>query len=530
MATPTSIIKICSGVMLDRTYQNTIWFNSPTDQKEYFEGKVVKTFSSYSYLRKRWNIDVQATPEQAQSWTYLFFKNSANAKSYYYFINDVEYINENCVRLHLELDVMQTYAFDYTLARSFVEREHIAVDNIGDNLLDEGLDLGDYLVQNEQNIALSELCVLVLSSLNPELTEEDMNVGTLGQTFDGVFSGLGVYAVDLADYATLGYKLRELDEWGKSDCIVSMWMYPKELVRIINSTWDDGTTFKQVAGVQGKTVQNVMFDGKMLGDYEPRNRKLFTHPYQVLYASNNAGGFAEYKFEHFNDPEHIDFRFTGAISPEGGCKLIPLNYKGDGEAYEEGLTLGGFPTCAWNQDVYKLWLAQNQNSNNLAFIQGGAAIAGGLITTIATAGMGGLAGAGTAYSGLNQIMGTIARQKDMQVQPPQAKGQFSANVNIVSNKQTFTLQHKVVSPYYAKIADDFFDLYGYKTNLVKIPNRHVRENWTYTKTIGCNVYGNIPMSDLSQIKSIFDNGITFWVQGDLIGNYGLSNKCLMEVN
>lgn len=529
MATPTSTIKICSGVMLDKTYQNTIWFNSPSNQKEYFEGKVVKTFSSYSYLRKQWNIDVQATPEQAQSWTYLFFKNSANAKTYYYFINDVEYINESCVRLHLELDVMQTYAFDYTLARSFVDREHTAFDNIGDNLLDEGLDLGDYVVQNEQNVPLSELCILILSSINPETTTENTTVVKLASMFDNIFSGLGVYAVDVSDYQALGNKLHNLDSWGKSDAIVSMWMYPKKLVRLSGATWEDSTLCKTVAGVTGFNVQVNMFDGENLGDYTPRNRKLFTYPYQVLYATNNAGDCAEYKFEYFNDPEHTEFFLMGAIAPEGTSKLIPLEYKGDGENYDEAIALGGFPTCAWNQDVYKLWLAQNQNSRNLSYIQGGMSIAGGVIGALATGGLGAAAGAGIAYSGFNQIMGTLAKKKDMEVQPPQAKGQFCANVNIAIDKQTFTFQHKVITPYYARIVDDFFDMYGYKTNIVKIPNRYVRENWTYTKTIGCNVYGNLPMSDLSKIKSIFDNGITFWVQGDLIGNYGLSNRCNSEV-
>jgi hypothetical protein len=307
-------------------------------------------------------------------------------------------------------------------------------------------------------------------------------------------------------------------------------MYPKSLVRLSGSDWGDTTLCKSVGGVESFEVGLYMFEGSKLGAYTPRNKKLLTYPYQLLYASNNAGDFAEYKFEYFNDPTFTRFVFSGAIAPEGTCKLYPLNYKGDSSNYEEGVGLGGFPTCAWNQDVYKLWLAQNQNQNRLAYIQGGAAIAGGLITTIATGGLGGLAGAGTAYSGLNQIMGTLAKKKDMQVQPPQAKGQFSANVNIVNNKQTFTFQYKTITPYYARIVDDFFDMYGYKTNIVKIPNRHVRENWTYTKTIGCNVYGNLPMSDLSQIKSIFDNGITFWVQGDLIGDYGLSNKCLLEVN
>ena len=511
MATPSSIINICSGVMLDSTYQNTIWFDSPKDQEDYFAGKVVKTFSAYSYLRKHWDIDVQATPEQALSWTYLFFKNGRNAKTYYYFINDIQYINENCVKLILELDVMQTYAFDYTLGRSFVDREHIALDNFGENLQDEGLDLGEYIVQDEHDVPLTDLCILILSSINPETTTGDTTIIKYASNIDGVFSGLSVYAVDLEDYMKLGAKLVNLDSWGKSDAIVSMWMYPKDLVRLSGAEWGDEVLCKSVGGIKSFDVGLYMFEGEKLGTYTPRNKKLLTHPYQLLYASNNTGDYAEYKFEYFDEPTFTRFTFSGAIAPEGTCKLYPLNYKGDDSNYEEGITLGGFPTCAWNQDVYKLWLAQNQHQNTLSYIQGGASILGGVISTLATGGIGGVMGMGSAIGGLNQIMGNLAKKKDMEVQPPQAKGNFSANVNIVNEKQTFTFQYKTITPYYAALVDDFFDLYGYKTNRVKIPNRHVRENWTYTKTIGCNIFGNMPMSDLSKIKSIFFNLFSFFL-------------------
>ena len=130
MSTPASQINICEGVRLDNTYRNTIYFSGIAAQLSYFLGKVIKTFTGYTYLRKSWSIKVSATMEQANSWTYLFFSNGEGQKTWYYFINNIEYVNDNTVELFLELDVMQTYMFDYTLLPSFVEREHVTLDAI----------------------------------------------------------------------------------------------------------------------------------------------------------------------------------------------------------------------------------------------------------------------------------------------------------------------------------------------------------------------------------------------------------------
>ena len=46
---------------------------------------------------------------------------------------------------------------------------------------------------------------------------------------------------------------------------------------------------------------------------------------------------------------------------------------------------------------------------------------------------------------------------------------------------------------------------------------------TVGETVTGNVYGNIPMDDLMQIRDIFMKGITLW-HGDWIGDYSRSNE------
>ena len=528
MSNPQSTINVCRNVRLTPSYTHTIYFDTPSEQLEYFAGKVNKTFSAYSFLRKNWDIRVDATYNQAREWTYLYLNNGVGSKTYFYFITDIEYIAESTVQLKLELDVMQTYMFDYEMLDCFVEREHVADDTIGSNLLDEGLDLGDYGSMAEFNIDLTELCILVLSSINPETTTAETTVKLLSAVYDGVYSALGVYAVDLKDYNKLGEKLLALDEMGKSDSIVSMWMYPKNLVTLdSDESWSSTKTFKIVKSSAHRIEKFSGFDGNLPN---VKNNKLLCYPYRMLYATNNCGESAIYKYEHFGyfADSDFEFRVDGAISPDGSVKLTPRNYKGHTN-FDEGLTLSGFPTCAWNQDIYKLWLAQNQNQQRKNNIQSMVTAGTGLVTTIASAFTGSLptagAGLGMVGTGLSQITSQMAQKKDAEIQPPQAKGSFSSNVNIGIGCHTFTLKDMRIDLYHQKMIDDYFSLYGYKCQQVKIPNRNVRTNWTYTKTVDCCIAGNISTADRVKIESIYNNGITFWVDGDSIGNYYLDNSC-----
>lgn len=528
MSTPATTIYVCSGVLLTNDYLHTIWFDDSSAQLAYFQSKAVKTFTNYSYVRKSWSLKVESTLEQARSWNYLFFRNGTG-KWYYYFITNVEYVNDHTVELFLEMDVMQTYLHEYTLHKCFVEREHSATDGVGDNILEEGLEVGEYITNEKTNVDMQELCVVVLSTVDlTKLTAQSTEtIPAVGAMYDGVYSGLHAYSYPVGDEVSVnsfGLTFRYLDNLGASDAIIAMWMYPKNL---LNTNDVEGSLFNDVTGCG--TLSYLIERNSSVDGYTPRNKKLLTYPYNFMYVSNNAGGGATYHYEKFGDPSTCQLRIAGCLSPEGSTKLYPISYKDVIVNYDEGIIGASYPTCAWNQDVYKLWLAQNQNKQNVQMLTAGASIVGGtamLLGGIATGGASALAGAGMLAGGVSSVANMLAERADREIQPPQSKGSYSAGLNVATEHQTFTIMKKSVDAYHAKILDQFFDLYGYKTHLVKVPNRKVRKNWTYTKTIGCHVSGNLCNEDLRKIQSIYDNGVTFWVNGDSIGDYGLSNTTL----
>ena len=44
------------------------------------------------------------------------------------------------------------------------------------------------------------------------------------------------------------------------------------------------------------------------------------------------------------------------------------------------------------------------------------------------------------------------------------------------------------------------------------------------KTIDVNIVGSVPADDMAKIKACYNNGITFWRNGNEVGNYSLDNS------
>lgn len=529
MSTPLTTIKVCSGVRLDNSYKHSIYFSSLLDQKAYFETKVAQIFTAYSYCRKNWSIKLHATIAKARTWSYLFFDNPEDLKTYFYFITDVQYINDETVEVFLELDVLQTYFFETRFAPCFVERETPRSDEYYEHTLDEGLDVGHLTVNASSEIeGLEELSVLCMSSVDLNTFDDTL----LGHQYGEVYSGVQVYATDETP-TKISQVLSKLSEDNKLDAIVSMWVYPKLLISEGGMPENaENTTFKIVGGAMpyewsdDATISTV--EGFVDG-YTPRNNKLFSYPYSFIHVSNNNGASADYRYERFTNGKPR-FVLYGSALPDGAVKLIPCNYNGEKRNHEEALTLSGYPTCAWTGDTYKIWLAQNQNQHKVAEVSSGISIGAGVAMTIAGVAtmnpmlMGG--GATMAGGGIMGVASQLAQKEDMKTYPPQAHGVQNASVNAVNGQMNFTVYYKTVSREIAKVIDDYFTVYGYKVHEVKEPSRRNRQRYTYVKTIDCSVFGDFCQEDRAKIASCFNNGVTYWTDGDQIGEYDEFNGFL----
>lgn len=522
--TPNTTVLLMKNVPLDADYEHTIYFESPDQQFPYFNNLVTKRLLANSYQRAgRGAIRVAATMAEIYNCNYMCFYNiSHEDKIYYAFITSVEYVNEQASLVHYTIDVMQTWLFDYTIGPSFVEREHWLTDNPGDNLVPENVELGDYVVDNDSEESSLEQVYIVMAA-TVKLDGADV-VDAEGDIRGGVYSGLyyTYYPANSSGAALLSEHIKLITLAGKADGIVSIFMCPG-LATVNANEVVPGS--KQVLKVKPTT----------LGSYTPKNKKLLTAPYNQLYVTDGNGHAATYDYEQFTftDNETASFQLYSSISTITDAVLVPRYYKGsDNLNWDESFTINGWAQCSYNVDSFKAWMAQNSATLAAGFAAGitqvaqgaGLLASGGLPALYGTA-VGSAASQEPLYQGGVSIAKQIAQIYDRSKLPPVSKGTTSNITRTALGAVNFHYYQKHIQPQFAKIIDDYFTMYGYATNRLKVPNRAGRPHWNYTKVANLQtITSRVPADDMAQIRAIYANGITWWRNGSEVGNYFLDNS------
>ncbi len=210
-------------------------------------------------------------------------------------------------------------------------------------------------------------------------------------------------------------------------------------------------------------------------------------------------------------------------------RLVPTNYKGKLTDDDEALALAKFPTCGWSADSYVNWLTQNavnlptQILGNILGV-GQNFVGSPQTTMISNSNAGNVVG--QVGSVVTNIASTIGQFYSASLMPNIESSQNTGDVNYSAKRNTFTFRCMRAKTEFLKTIDDFFSMFGYKTNEVKIPNLTGRQNWNYVKTIDCNITGNLPQEDLQEIKDMFDNGLTIWHNTSTFLDYSQSNNII----
>ncbi len=503
---PNSVIKLLTNCPLDDSYDHTLYFISAGSQASYFTGLTKYNFTAQTYQRHTNNtLRVQVLADSVFDCNYLMFQNTAYGNKWFYaFVKEVTYLNNSVSEIEYEIDVMQTWMFDYELEECFVEREHSVTDVIGENLVPEKLETGEYIISDLQNTGILGNTSLVVSAT---VKDDGGTIVDVGGGYYGRFSG--TYYTVFPDTPTGSAECEEflLSLGSKSDAVVSVFTIPTALV---------------VSQGSGINVYTVTYNKKYsnIDGYTPKNNKLFTSPYTTLYVTNYQGNGCEYPFEYFND-FNCQFTLSGDMSDGANAVLIPNHYKYDVDIanYDEKMTLSCAVPCAYATDAFKTWLGQNGVST--AFNSVASAGLGIASATLVTNPVGAtIAGA----SVLANVLGTVAKVYERSLIPNQAKGSSGGATMQVLGVQDFGLMNKHIRSEFAKIIDSYFNMFGYATHKVKIPNIASRPYWNYVKLGTVVLTGTLPASDSKKIESIYKNGVTFWKSGANVGNYSLDNS------
>lgn len=539
------------SVPLGKDYKHTLYFDSTRAQKEYFTAQTKHVITDTSYQRKDGYIRFPKYIEDIKDCNYLMFSNPMTGaflgKTYYAFITDMVYKSDEVTWIYYEIDVLQTYLEDYQIKPSFVEREHCANDTFGAHTVPENLECGEFVCRyRDQVTELQDAAIVIGTTVGFDNTTNSPSgaaadiIKMRGTKYNGIYSGVNyrVYTNDADGLRSLEGFLKSMENYGDNDAVKCMFMYPNQLIDrfVANVEGRDVETSTVLGSETPKTFTKSFFrlsSDNLTTEYQPKNNKVNCFPYRYLLVSNNNGASAVYHFEHFNSDVAL-FEIRGCITPGGSIRLIPMQYKGIAENEEEGLNLGKFPICNWSSDEYTNWLTQNSVNIALGIASGVGQIVGGVAMGIGTGGLGAGVGGGVVAGGVSTIAGQLAQIHQMSFAAPQARGNINCgDVVAAANTNTFYLQSMTIKEEYMRIIDNYFDMFGYKTNRVKVPEKNHRESYWYTKTIDANILPrtghSVSQNDLDKIKECFNRGVTFWKDAANVGNYEISNKPLTEV-
>lgn len=508
---PQTNVKLLHNVPLDNTYEHTMYFSSATEQYNAFSNYVKYTLTNLTYQRvQRGFARVGLKADLIYDCNYMMFQNTGyGSKWFYAFVTSVEYINDSTSEVRFEIDVMQTWLFDYTLGATYIERQHSTSDDKFEHYEPEPLDFGDmktYLTYTGTVDWSKQTVVICTAPIKYGSTT------SYALAHDGQSTYAEYYRCN-NNSTSLNSFIDDVLPSGQQDSILSAYIVPSCIVDGAKTYEDTSHVCDQyLSEYYSESLGTISLPADIDG-YTPKNNKLFSSPYCLYEVTDCAGNSQYYKPELFTNGETPEFQMVGKYTGIPQILVYPKNYRGESDNYSEGFLCGNFPQVATPVDTYRAWIAQNGYTTYLGALASAGTIATGVLTANPLAVASG--GFGVAQA-VNKAMVAATAPNKLQT---------TDNTDIISmmkGKHPW-LKSKTITALYAEMIDDYFTKYGYAVGKVTTPIRKARPYFTYLKTRGVIIKGSVPADDCRKIASVYDNGCTWWTSFNAVGDYSLTN-------
>jgi hypothetical protein len=552
---PQTEVRLLSGVPLTNKYDHQLTFDNTTEQANYFLGKSSRTFLDFTYQREEVSIKVPTGYDSLYLCNYVMYKNKDFAGKWFYgFITKKEYVNPNTTKVYFEIDVYQTWQFELTFKKSFVEREHTDRWNTDGspivNTIAEDLNYGtEYeTVSVEQVVPMTDVFYLVIvcqkrMDTNGDTIEPIQNGGIQPLTYyihpfkmDGSVPAITVDGQP----QTLSSVKEVLLTLYKSTVAVNniSALYVTEYIgegslnfqmskmEPVNIETTNVTTLR-VVNYQTYNDKTISLGDKYEGFTNVTESKLLMHPYTVTILSDMKGNQQEIKSEYIQG-NTLAINVKGSMGVSNKVAYNVKNYlmsdtiENSGEvAISNGIINNSPNDVPIITDLLSAYLQGNRNTleNQKSSILWNQSL-GAVGNALTASPLGMVHGLGNGYL---EMKGLLAKQQDINNTPPQLNRLGGNTAFDYGNgiKGLYVIKKEITDEYRDRLTD-FFKMYGYKINDLKVPNLKTREHFNFVKTGGAIIFGNAPNDDINRIKEMFDTGVTLW-HGDWVGEYGLSN-------
>lgn len=475
----------------------------------------------------------------------------------------------------------------WRLQDCYVVREHVNSDDIGDNLQPENVNLGDYrLISNAVYNLEGRTSEKTYGAVFITSADQDGNVNpaSFGAFRGNVYTGLDytriyttardasafnsfidnyknhpddIVAILMCPYwilttcsesngfiatDTLSLTLTKAGNYKNNKC----YTYPYTKVQLDNNNGD----------IIDLAFENFVNTGniariKITGIYAPAPEAVAV---PVGYNNNNYGFDLMVKLNNFPACSWASDYFENwwALSKAGidysnrraqqdytlatGMNVVNTSL-GIGTSIVQAATGNANYTAANNSAILSSIDAKNPN---LAAAQRANTLQANRANYIGSLAQGALNVAGTAASGyFNQKQNqynlqdalfansNAINQATLQANPVHGSTSAGTIDAALDYKYCFSLRQYQQRPDLMKTIDDYFSMFGYSINQIKLPLVASRKHFNYVKVVGdCGVVNDltnyklsIPASSMEFINDLFRRGLTIWKKHDEIGNY-----------
>ena len=262
--------------------------------------------------------------------------------------------------------------------------------------------------------------------------------------------------------------------------------------------------------------------------FEP---KLNTNEFKFIKISYGSKIEQEFKLEDFSNYNELSFKFLPPTNVNGGCMIVPIDYQGQEINYKKSITINSaFTDLPLVQDAWKQYMANNKNSLMSGFVTNSINTVASIGVGLATGGLGFAVAGVQALNHAGEVANKMAQIKDLKNAPDKIN---KTALDTFLDFETLGLKVKlyiysIKNQFKNKIFNYLYH-YGYKCNDFKKPNVRSRYYFNYIKTIDANIKSNISNEYITEIKALFDKGITIWHYRDDATFKGIRNYAYENV-
>ena len=267
-------VRLLSGVPFYNDYKDTRWFDTKAQQTAYFLNRACpKSMQQVTFQRfeDKTYIAVSAPIDDLRTVNYLMFQNAKTYDKWFYaFVTKLEYKNSGTTYVHFQLDVLQTWRFDYGFKPSFVLREHTPL-WWGDgtpvrNTVPEQLNYGEaYNIVYRHNFqpynGMKFLVIIANSTLHISVAEDFVSGDIVGSKI-GVPQPLSYYVVPFYPSGKpIYYDANQSTPISTPEEVFrSLYTSPQSVNQIVSAYVTDYT------GLKATVTQNAVNNGGVFGD------------------------------------------------------------------------------------------------------------------------------------------------------------------------------------------------------------------------------------------------------------------------